>query len=118
MAKWTPAPHFWESRGLPSPVEEFTFFPGRKWRFDFAWPHAMVAVEIEGSTFAFGRHSRGFGALNDSIKYNEAARLGWKVYKFIPEQMATDRMIRPTQIPKRFKGKIETTSEFLRSILS
>ena len=27
---------------------EYRFFPGRLWRFDFAWPESKVAVKIEG----------------------------------------------------------------------
>lgn len=116
--KWTPPPGFWAYRGLPEPRVEVKFHPERKWRFDYCWPHAMVAVEIEGGIFSGGGHVRGAMFLKNQEKYNEATRMGWKVYKFIPEQMATDRMIRPNQLPKNYKGKIETTSEFLRRVLT
>lgn len=66
-----------------APVREHVFCPGRKFRFDFAWPDKMIAVEIEGGT-AFGksRHSRGKGFETDCVKYNIAARLGWRVLRF------------------------------------
>lgn len=37
-------------RGLPEAESEFYFAKelGRRWRFDFAWPEQLVAVEIEG----------------------------------------------------------------------
>ena len=67
--------------GLPEPEREYRFHPTRKWRFDFAWPEIKVAVEIEGSVWARGRHTRGSGYLGDIEKYNEATALGWRVYR-------------------------------------
>ena len=67
--------------GLPEPEREYRFHPTRKWRFDFAWPEIKVAVEIEGSVWAQGRHTRGSGYLGDIEKYNEATALGWRVYR-------------------------------------
>jgi hypothetical protein len=68
--------------GLPEPVREHTFHPTRKWRFDFAWPDRMIALEIHGGIFVRGGHARGFGMEEDFEKENEAIRLGWKLYKF------------------------------------
>lgn len=70
------------NHNLPEPVREHRFHPVRKWRFDFAWPQSKIAVEIEGGTFANGRHVRGLGYAKDCEKYNEAQRIGWKVYRF------------------------------------
>lgn len=67
--------------GLPWPVEEFRFHPKRKWRFDLAWPDRKLAVEIEGGTWARGRHTRGKGFRGDCEKYNEALFLGWRVLR-------------------------------------
>src|SRR6187551_2874790 len=33
---------------IAEPVPEHRFHPTRKWRFDYAFPIAMLAVEIEG----------------------------------------------------------------------
>lgn len=65
-----------------TPAREHRFHPTRKWRFDFAWPSAMVAVEIEGGVWTGGRHTRGSGFTADAEKYNEAALLGWRVLRF------------------------------------
>ena len=53
----------------------------KDWRFDFAWPEFMFAVEVEGITPAGGRHQtiKGFNA--DLKKYHHAQRLGWTVYR-------------------------------------
>jgi hypothetical protein len=67
--------------GLPEPVREHRFHETRKWRFDLAWPHEMVAVECEGGVYSQGRHLRPGGFLGDIAKYNNATALGWSVYR-------------------------------------
>lgn len=74
--------------GLPAYEREFRFAPERRWRFDFAWPSANVAVEVEGGTWSGGRHTRGAGYAADCEKYNEAAVRGWTVIR------ATGDMVR------------------------
>jgi len=67
---------------LPEPVREHKFHPTRKWRFDFAWPARMIAVEVDGGTWAGGRHTRGAGFEKDCEKLNAATLLGWRVFRF------------------------------------
>jgi hypothetical protein len=71
-----------EEFGFPTPEEEYKFLDSRRFRFDFAWPQVYIAVEIEGGTWVAGRHSRGAGFESDCVKYNFAARDGWRVYRF------------------------------------
>jgi very-short-patch-repair endonuclease len=68
--------------GLPEPVREYRFHPSRRWRFDFVWPAAMLAVEVEGGSWIHGRHVRGRGFEADCAKYNAAVLLGWRVLRF------------------------------------
>jgi hypothetical protein len=75
--------------GLPEPQMEIAFHPTRKWRFDLAYPERMIAVEVEGSVYARGRHTRGQGYEGDCEKYNEAQLLGWKVYRFSTGQVTS-----------------------------
>lgn len=76
--------------GLPSPIREFPFaFPARKWRFDFAWPDRLIALEVEGGTWVAGAHSRGRHFEADCIKYAEAAIRGWRVLR-VTTDMVTD----------------------------
>jgi hypothetical protein len=70
-----------EGAGLPTPVREMRFDDTRAWRFDFAWPAPMVALEVEGATWAGGRHTRGRGFEADCEKYNAAALAGWTVLR-------------------------------------
>lgn len=72
------------------PAREHHFYRTRDWRFDFAWPECLVAVEIEGATFANGRHTRGAGFRDDCIKYNAAAAGGWLVFRFTTDMLEKD----------------------------
>ena len=76
-----------EASGIPAPVREHKFLAGRGWRFDFAWPERKVAVEIEGGVWSKGRHTRGSGYINDMDKYNWATLEGWKLLRFLPDQL-------------------------------
>ena len=76
----------WRVLGIPDPIEEYMFHPERKWRFDYAWPAYMIAVEVEGGIWIGGRHNRPVGMKGDMLKYNEAARLGWRVFRFTHQQ--------------------------------
>lgn len=72
---------------LPEPVREYRFDSERRWRFDFAWPNLLVAVEVEGGTRASGRHNRHAGFEADCEKYNHAVLAGWRVLRFTTEQV-------------------------------
>lgn len=67
----------------PEFVAEFKFHPKRKWRFDYAIPGKMIAVEREGGTWmSKSRHTSGIGYNKDMEKYNEAVKLGWEVLRY------------------------------------
>lgn len=73
--------------GLPTPEREFVFHPERKWRFDFCFPEAMVALEVEGGTWVRGRHARPKGFAEDCVKYSEAALAGWTLLRVTGEHI-------------------------------
>jgi len=92
---------------LPEPYAEYNFArdivghgPGirkrlreaglQDWRFDFAWPDKLIAVELEGGVWARGRHVRGRGYESDCEKYNLAQSLGWSVYRFTSGMLERD----------------------------
>lgn len=80
---------FCKSMGLPEPVAEHRFHATRKWRLDWAWPERLIALEVEGGVWTGGRHTRPTGFLNDMIKYNEAAALGWRILRCQPKTLCT-----------------------------
>jgi very-short-patch-repair endonuclease len=72
---------------VPEPEIEHRFHDTRKWRFDFAWPDLMLALEAEGGTWTRGRHTRGQGFEDDCEKYNTAVIQGWRVLRFTRGQI-------------------------------
>ena len=69
-------------------VPEYKFFKTRKWRFDFAIPSLMIAVECDGGTRlkGGGRHNSD----SDREKLNAAAVDGWRVLRFSSYQINTN----------------------------
>lgn len=87
------------------PVQtEHRFHAERLWRFDFAWPTVLVAVEIEGGTWGRrrGRHTTGSGHQRDCEKYNAAAIDGWCVLRYTSKDLES----RPAQVVEQVKDAI------------
>ena len=88
----------------PTDVDaQHKFHPNRRWRFDYAHVPTKVAIEIEGGVGIVksktgkvirGHHVAKEGYENDCEKYNEALRLGWKVFRLTPS------MVNATEIEK------------------
>jgi hypothetical protein len=69
---------------------EYRFHPERKWRFDVAFLFIQgpgIGFEIEGGLYVKGAHVRGQHYESDMEKYNTAAAMGWKVWRFTPKQI-------------------------------
>lgn len=86
--------------GLPAPEREYRFAPPRRWRFDFAWPHRRVALEVDGGAgwAGFrsghpGRHRSVEGVRQDAEKLNRAAALGWRVIRATPEMLDSSALL-------------------------
>lgn len=75
-----------------TPDREYVFAPGRKFRFDFAWPADKVALEIDGGNFN-GGHSRGKAYEPFCRKINLANDLGWRVYRATTNMATTGEAI-------------------------
>jgi very-short-patch-repair endonuclease len=84
---------FCKHNGWPEPRTEHRFHPVRMWRFDYAWPSRMLALEIEGVVPGKGgRHQRVAGYEKDCEKYNEAQLWGWKVLRFTQRQVKSGEL--------------------------
>lgn len=75
------------------PVPEYRFHDTRKWRFDFAWPADLVALEVQGGIFIGGGHSRGGYLLKEHEKRNEAAAAGWRILYCVPKELCIQETI-------------------------
>jgi very-short-patch-repair endonuclease len=75
----------------PMPETQYRFWPGRRFAFDYAWPAQKLALEIDGGVFmdGGGRHNRGSGYRQDCEKFAEAAILGWRVIRCLPEHVTS-----------------------------
>ena len=90
------------AKGRPSPLREHYFAKAmlsdkgkpRMWRFDFAWPGAKLAIEIDGGIFMKrGGHTNPIQFTQNCEKLNAAVELGWRVLRFTTLDLRT----RPVQ---------------------
>lgn len=61
---------------------EYIFHDTRKFRFDWCVPDLKIAFEYEGIYSEVSRHTSIKGYNRDVEKYNEAQKLGWKVFRY------------------------------------
>lgn len=76
-------------------VPEYRFHPTRRFRFDYAYTDQKIAIEIEGLTRpgVKSRHTDNNGYKADCEKYNEAAALGWRVFRFTQDMLLTRKTL-------------------------
>lgn len=94
---------------LPPPVLQYVFHPNRLWRFDFAWPKALLAVEVQGVSST--QHPV-TGPMHNSIhrmgqdyeKHNTALLFHWRILYFLSHD------ILPKNVPQ--------TINYIRTLLS
>ena len=72
--------------GLPVPEREYPAIPGRRFRWDFAWPTFRLLLEVQGGTWVNGGHSRGAGVARDCEKHNLATLHGWRTLNVTTDQ--------------------------------
>lgn len=81
--------------GAPAPERQRRVQAGRRWAFDFAWPHIRLAVEVEGGIWLQTSTGRGKGHaspsrfVQDCLKYNAAAINGWTVLRYTPDRIGS-----------------------------
>lgn len=72
----------WQSLGGCQLQREYRFDEKRMWRFDFAIPILMVAIEVQGGLYApQSGHRSKEGVEKDYEKLNAAQQQGWKVFQ-------------------------------------
>ena len=74
---------FWANEYAIQVIPEHRFHPHRQWRFDWAIPALMVAVEFEGGIYqAKSGHNTAKHYTKDTQKYNAAQAAGWTVLRY------------------------------------
>jgi very-short-patch-repair endonuclease len=72
---------------------EVQFAPPRKWRADFMVTGrslvSPILIEVDGGTWAGGRHTTGAGFAADCEKLNEATLLGYRVLRVTPSMVTS-----------------------------
>jgi very-short-patch-repair endonuclease len=90
-------------------IRELQFHPGRKFRFDMAFHHVMLAIEVDGvAVTPDGRLVRGGGSHSSSnpsdyIKNNLAIQRGWRVLRYTSTQVKEDYLAVLDDIEKTIK---------------
>lgn len=79
-------PVAWKAFGIPQPTREYRFCE-RRWRVDYAWVDAKVALEIEGGIWEQGRHNRPVSMIKEMAKYNRLSVLGWRLIRCTPQDV-------------------------------
>ncbi len=67
---------------IPKAVTEHRFHHERMFRFDWAFPDLMIAIEYEGLMSKKSGHTTIGGYTKDCEKYNLAQIEGWKVLRY------------------------------------
>ena len=105
-------------------IREYAFHPTRRWRYDFAFLDARLAVEVEGGLSGApircqvcgnlvrirtkdgrsipmrqsGRHNVGKGFKSDLEKYQESLLLGWRVLRVSVDDVKHGRALQLIQM--------------------
>lgn len=97
-----------KAAGIEQPERQHRFAAqhGREWRWDFAWPSKMIAVEIQGGIWkrGGGAHSHPTDILRNMLKYNAAAALGWRLLQFSTDQVKSGDALQYTE--RVLEGKL------------
>ncbi len=101
-------------------VKEYQFHPKRKWRFDYAIPSLMIAIEIDGAVWTYGRHNNAKGYIGDMEKLNTAASMGWLVLRFTTEAKFTTAalaLVADTIRTRRESNRVTVEGKDLQGVL-
>lgn len=79
----------WQILGGPDLVWQHTFYPGRRWRFDYAHLASKTAIELQGGLWQRGWHQNPVRYREDCEKLNAATATGWRIF-WLTTDMLTD----------------------------
>ena len=82
----------WAAANGPTLTPEYKFHPDRQWRADYCHEPTRTLIELEGGTWAGGRHTRGKGYAEDCAKYLAAVVTGYAVVRLTGEMITADNV--------------------------
>ena len=92
----------WALHKGPALTKEVVFYPGRRFRFDYANHIAKAAIELDGGVFLpRGRHSGGMGQVKDAEKGRLAAYTDWNVIHFTTKCLTMENVKAAVEWVKR-----------------
>lgn len=97
----------WIQIGGQPLATEYRFDTKRKFRFDRAHLETKVAIEIDGATWANGRHTREPGYSNDCEKVNLAQAQGWLVFRLTGPMLGKSPRYHLTMIKNTIAARLE-----------
>lgn len=72
-------------------IRQYTPFPHRRFRMDFAWPTYRLAIEVQGGVFSRGPgHTSVGGILRDMEKANLLVLNGWRCLYYTGKAVGLD----------------------------
>lgn len=81
---------YWANEKALTLEQEYRFDPDRMFRFDFAFPSIMAAIEFEGGIYlSKSGHNTAKHFTKDTDKYNRATILGWRVIRVTAKNYKT-----------------------------
>lgn len=82
---------------------EYRFHPTRRFRFDLAYPASKLAIEVDGKVYTAGASGGRHLTTGDYEKLNAAVELGWRVLRYLSEQVKNDLMSIIEQIERMLR---------------
>lgn len=84
----------WTLHQGPRLEEQYPFVLGRKFRADFAFVPAKLAIELDGGIWKSGGHNRGSGYKRDRRRDFEAYLNGWKILRLTGDMINGEHLTR------------------------
>jgi len=79
---------YYVQQGLPEPVFEYAFIPGRKFRGDICWPEQRLCLEVQGGLWLpVSGHKSGVSIKRDHEKQNLAVLNDWRILYCEPKEV-------------------------------
>jgi very-short-patch-repair endonuclease len=84
--------------------QNYRFSPARKFELDVAIPEHRIGVEIDGGVYTRQAHGSVSGIKRDMEKHNLLTLQGWRVLRFLPDEVKRGEAIQGIKDLLSFKN--------------